>query len=141
MLCPNKDCRDYQLTGFHAEFVDGVSVCPTCGASLVESPGPDDQEQAGGDDQPYGNCDTRGLQSDLEPVIETADHEEILLIRSLLDSSWIPHIVLAWDQLSRLKTARPTFEYEPLEGAFVFLVPTGLAEEARSVLDGIDDSE
>jgi len=37
--------------------------------------------------------------------------------------------------------ARPKFIYEVLEGAFVFLVPTRLAEEARDVLAAFEDPE
>jgi len=141
VFCPNKECRDYQLTGFHADFVDGVTVCPTCGAALVEFPDPDDQALEVDDDYESGIDEPPGLPIDVEPVIETPNSAEVPQIRSLLDASWIPHIVLEADQLDRLMASRPTFIYEALEGAFVFLVPTRLAEEARDVLAAIEDPE
>jgi len=35
--CPNPDCSDLRVTGQHGELVSGVTHCPTCGATLVES--------------------------------------------------------------------------------------------------------
>jgi len=82
-----------------------------------------------------------GLPIDVELVIETSDSGEVSQIRSVLDASWIPQIVLQEAQLGRLMAARPKFIYEVLEGAFVFLVPTRLAEEARDVLAAFEDPE
>jgi hypothetical protein len=141
VFCPNRECRDYQLTGFHADFVDGVTVCPTCGAALVELPDPDDRDFEGDDGYESGLDERPGLPIDVEPVIETSNSDEVPQIRALLDASWIPHIVLQEAQIGRLMAARPSFIYEALEGAFVFLVPTRLAEEARDVLAAIEDPE
>ncbi len=78
---------------------------------------------------------------DLEPVIETADRDEIHPLRELLDSAWIPHLVLEAHQLGPLKRSRPSLIYEPLEGGYVFLVPKSLAEEAREVVAEFDELE
>ena len=36
MYCPNRECPDFKETGVPGEYVEGVTVCPFCGASLVE---------------------------------------------------------------------------------------------------------
>ncbi|MGD1148263.1 MAG: hypothetical protein ABR961_09985 [Thermoanaerobaculaceae bacterium] len=35
MYCPNRECPDFQEDGVPGEYVDTVSVCPKCGATLV----------------------------------------------------------------------------------------------------------
>ena len=36
MFCPNRECPDFVESHIHGEYVDGVTVCPVCGATLVE---------------------------------------------------------------------------------------------------------
>ena len=36
MYCPNRECPDFKETGMHGEYVEGITVCPFCGSSLVE---------------------------------------------------------------------------------------------------------
>ena len=36
MFCPNRECPDFVESHIHGEYVDGVTVCPICGAALVE---------------------------------------------------------------------------------------------------------
>jgi len=35
MFCPNLGCIDYVQDRIHGEYVDGITVCPRCGAALV----------------------------------------------------------------------------------------------------------
>lgn len=35
MFCPNPGCIDFVQDGIHGEYVDTVTVCPKCGATLV----------------------------------------------------------------------------------------------------------
>jgi len=140
MFCRNKSCRDYQLTGFHAEFVDGVTVCPTCGEDLVDSLDSDEvDDDAGGPSVWTGGRTPAPL--DFEPVLETTNRVEIFTLRSLLDAAWIPHVVLEADQLGPLRDSQPLMTYEPADGAWVFLVPTELADEARDALAKVDDTQ
>jgi hypothetical protein len=36
VFCPNRECPDFVESHIHGEYVDGVTVCPICGAALVE---------------------------------------------------------------------------------------------------------
>ena len=36
MYCSNPECPDFEETGSHGEYVEGISVCPYCGSNLVE---------------------------------------------------------------------------------------------------------
>ncbi len=38
MFCPSTRCPDFRALGIHAEYRDELSVCPLCGAALVEGP-------------------------------------------------------------------------------------------------------
>lgn len=40
--CPNDDCPDFVSTGIRQEFTARVSVCPGCGANLVDGEVPEE---------------------------------------------------------------------------------------------------
>jgi hypothetical protein len=144
VFCANKKCRDYELTGFHAEFVDHITVCPTCGEPLISGPDPNTTESMvaeNGDHTLSDGSPGAAPPMEVEPVLETADNIETEAARALLNSSWIPHLVVPWDQLGRLRDSQPQISYQPRRGALVFLVPTTLAEDAREVLAVLDEAE
>jgi hypothetical protein len=79
MFCPNLECPDLVEGGVRGEYVEGISVCPRCGAGLVEAAGLDLTEAL------------RGLEGDvdLESIFVTADGTEAAVVRTLLAASGI----------------------------------------------------
>ena len=83
MFCPNPECPDLIEGGVRGEYVEGISVCPRCGAGLVEEVAADSAEALRQVDG----------EVDLESVFVTADGTESAVIRSLLDASGIPFMM------------------------------------------------
>jgi len=59
MYCPNRECPDFKETGMHGEYVEGITVCPFCGNSLVEEVPDENPPQVKNETEP----DNRELDS------------------------------------------------------------------------------
>ncbi len=83
MFCSNPECPDLVDGGVRGEYVEGVSVCPRCGAALVDVVAADSAEAL------------RLVDGDVElvSVFVTADGTESAVIRSLLEASGIPFMM------------------------------------------------
>ena len=70
MYCPNPECPDFVEDGFPGEYVENVSVCPKCGASLVAGTPPEDlggpQIAAPGADDPPAEVASFNSRQDAE---------------------------------------------------------------------------
>ena len=100
MYCTNRKCPDYQSTGIHGEYREGITQCPYCGEALAAEdpaghpsaaePEPEFQELGAAPEAQ----NTANIHGDLEPVFESSDPTEIPVVRSFLDSHGIPHVVV-----------------------------------------------
>jgi hypothetical protein len=82
MFCPNPDCFDRLESGTPGEYVDGVTTCPKCGATLVEH-----LDGAPGREAVLVEGDV-----EVEPVFATADRSEAAVVRSLLEDAGVPFL-------------------------------------------------
>jgi len=146
MFCTNTDCPDYLATGFHAEFRPGITVCPACGEALVgslESPAPSEPMRAEEPPEPSDDgdlwtaLDELELPCELEPVMEASSVEEVIIIRSLLDSAWIPSVVVPAERLASGAGTEGDRVRDDMRA--VVLVPANLADDARERLEEMGD--
>ncbi len=150
MFCINTDCPDFLATGFHAEFRPGITVCPSCGARLEESleppeedhrpsdaTAPDADADADADGDLWAALEGLELPCELEPVMETASVDEIMIIRSMLDGAWIPSVVTPRERVESGATHDGAQVRDGME--LVVLVPVDLADEARERLEELGD--
>lgn len=88
MRCPNPECPDAQLLHEGASYVEGVSVCPLCGATLVE----EDAEQEVGpvDAEPEA-------EPDLVELATFMQRQDADMALSCLAADGIPSLVMADD--------------------------------------------
>ncbi len=133
VFCVNRDCPDFEETGFFAEYVEGVYVCPRCGSPLEATPPdvPDDLEDA----------DEESPELRLEPVFESWDPAEVPVVKGLLEAADIPCLTEGAERFNALSGGRSPFRFNPRAGSVVFLVPEELAEEARGLLAELEDAE
>jgi hypothetical protein len=145
MYCANRKCPDFESSGIHGEYRDGISECPYCGQALVaenpaETPSPPeppsdaDPSHAGS-----GPLRTEADHSDLEPVFESSDPTEIPIVRSFLDAHGIPHVVVGEERFDAFRGVLSPFRFNPRAGMVAFLVPSAYAEETRALLVELDD--
>lgn len=136
MYCGNPECPDFEATGFHAEYIDGVTVCPTCGEFLVDRL-PNDA--ASGD----AGTSTTANHGDAELVVvhASSDPSEIPIVRSLLEAAGIPCLTRGEEGFDSFRGARSAFRYNPRAGEVVFLVPADLADDARALLRQDDEED
>jgi len=139
MFCPNDECPDFVNTGLRSEYRDDVMVCPYCGASMVahrpENPFPEVEGII--EKPPVGNDEA------MEPVIEATDLSEVAIIKSILEGAAIPFVTQGENQFSAFRGAFVGGSiFNPRARGVVFTVPARMAEEARALLEEIDeDSE
>ncbi len=81
MYCSNSKCPDFEATGKHGEYVAGITTCPACGEYLVDTLPP--EEPAAREQTHY---------TEVEPVFETSDTSEALVVKGLLESEGIPYV-------------------------------------------------
>ena len=136
MFCGNPECPDFEATGFHAEYVDGVTVCPTCGEYLVDRP----PEDAAGDNAGAPQPSSVG-NADLAEVFSSSDPAEIPIVRSMLESAGIPCLTRGEEGFDSFRGSRSAFRYNPRAGTIVFLVPADLADDARALLQQTDEED
>lgn len=136
MFCSNRECPDFEATGFHAEYVDGVTVCPTCGEFLVDRL-PDHTT----DDDPGALSTSAGGDAELVQVHSSSDPSEIPIVRSVLEAAGIPCLIRGEEGFDSFRGSRSAFRYNPRAGAIVFLVPADLADDARALLQQVDEED
>ncbi len=129
MFCGNPGCPDFEATGFHAEYVDGVTVCPTCGEFLVDQP-PDEAD----DDTTGATPSPAGGDPELVEVFSSSDPAEIPIVKSMLEAAGIRCLTRGEEGFDSFRGSRSAFRYNPRAGAIVFLVPADLADDARALL-------
>jgi hypothetical protein len=127
MYCSNPDCPDYIATGQHAEYVAGVTKCPVCGEYLVETPPPASGVPRG--DTHY---------TDVEPVFETGDPTEVVVVKGLLESEGVPYVTTGAEKFDAFRGALSPMKFNPSAGITVFLVPTPLADMVRQLLEDFE---
>jgi hypothetical protein len=121
-------------TGFHAEFVAGVSKCPSCGEYLVERLPDEDEPEAQPPRTPRGD-------TDVEPVFESWNPSEVTVVKTLLDSAGIPYVTLGAESFDAFHGGRSPMKFSPTSGSVFFLVPKAVAEQARALLEGVDTDD
>lgn len=124
MFCPNPKCPDFVATGVHGEYVPGVTTCPVCGEYLVDPLPPDD---------PASREQTQ--YTDVEPVFETSDPSEVMVVKGLLESENIPFVTTGAEKFDTFRGALSPMRFNPGAGMVVFMVPTPLAATVRELLE------
>ncbi|HSL19664.1 MAG TPA: hypothetical protein VLB51_17295 [Methylomirabilota bacterium] len=138
MFCPNNDCPDFVASGLRAEYRDDISVCPYCGTPLVAERPADTapaEGEAGSRPGPWIADD-----EELEPVIEATDPTEVPIIRGMLDAAGIPYLTRGEDALTAFPgTFAGASIFNPRARGVVFVVPSRMADEARALLDELEE--
>lgn len=127
MFCVNPECPDLMATGSPGEYVDGITECPVCGAALVAEP-----EMGGDETGPFSG-------EELEPVFQTHDSSEVPIVRSLLEGAGIPVHVEGMDRFDAARGGLSPFRFSDRGSRIVFSVPSRLAEDARALLEEVDE--
>jgi hypothetical protein len=127
MFCPNRDCPDFIATGKHAEYVDALTSCPVCGEYLVETLSPTQDRSR--EETHY---------TDVEPVFETADPTEVVVVKGLLESEGVPYVTTGAEKFDAFRGALSPMKFNPSAGITVFLVPTPLADTVRQLLEDFE---
>ena len=130
MYCSNSKCPDYIATGNHGEYVAGVTICPVCGEYLVDTLPPTT-------DIPR----EQRHYTDVEPVFETADPTEVVVIKGLLESEGIPYVTTGAEKFDAFRGALSPMRITPTAGIAIFLVPSPLADTVRRLLDDFENEE
>jgi len=130
MYCSNPECPDFIATGNHGEYVPGVTTCPVCGEYLVDTLPPE-----------TGVPRNRDHYTEVEPVFETADPTEVVVVKGLLESEGIPYVTTGAEKFDAFRGALSPMRINPSAGIAIFLVPTPLADRVRQLLDEFADKE
>jgi len=124
MYCANNKCPDYVATGRHGEYVAGVTTCPVCGEYLVDTL---PAEDAAPREQTH--------YTEVEPVFETADPTEVVVVKGLLESEGIPFVTTGAEKFDAFRGALSPMRINPSAGIAIFLVPAPLADTVRELLE------
>jgi len=127
VYCTNPGCPDLIATGAPAEYVDGITVCPVCGASLAEGPEVAEGVEASDDRSVDGDVE-------VEPVFETSDPTEVEIVKSILVGAEIPFLIDGMERFSTFVGSRSALRFNPNAGSVTVIVPSDRAEEARALL-------
>jgi len=130
MYCSNAKCPDYIATGNHGEYVAGVTTCPVCGEYLVETLPPTT-------DLPR----EQSHYTDVEPVFETGDPTEVVVVKGLFESEGIPYVTTGAEKFDAFRGALSPMRINPSAGTAIFLVPTPLAHKVRQLLEDFESDE
>lgn len=151
MFCSNRDCPDFEMTGRHGEYRDGITICPYCGEHLVandpttEGVAPEDPAtDVAGPEEGWRDREmptTEDIQGDLEPVFETSDPTEVPVVRSFLDAQGIPHVVVGEERFDAFRGSLSPFRFNPRAGVVAFLVPASYADVTRELLVELEDGD
>jgi len=137
MYCLNPECPDNVETGKPGEYVLGVSVCPHCGAELVEMVAP----EVVGSEPPRDLEHDPAPESRFEPVFECTDPSEVAIVKSLLESEGIRYVTSGEEQFDAFRGSLSPFRFHPAAGKVLFLVTENQAERAREILTELDTVE
>ncbi len=123
MFCINPECADLEATRTPSEFVDGITICPTCGANLVER-------------LPEGGIAPMITDHDIEveEVFSTHDPTAIPIVTSILEAANIPFLLEGMEKFSPFRGADSALRFNPKAGTATFVVASNRAEEARILL-------
>jgi hypothetical protein len=130
MYCPNTKCPDFEATGQHGEYVPAITTCPSCGEYLVDTLPPEDF--AGRDQSRY---------TDVEPVFETSDSTEVVVVKGLLESEGIPYVTTGSQNFDAFRGWISPKPYSQGARTTFFMVPTQLADTVRELLKTLEDEE
>ena len=130
MFCPNRDCPDFIATGNHGEYVDGVTSCPVCGEYLVDNLQPE-----------TGVPRDHSHYTEVEPVFETADPTEVVVVKGLLESEGIPYVTTGAEKFDAFRGALSPMRINPSAGIAIFMVPAPLADMVRQLLDDFENEK
>ena len=130
MYCTNAKCPDYIATGTHGEYVAGVTTCPMCGEYLVDTLPPESDVPR---DQDH--------YTEVEPVFETADPTEVVVVKGLLESEGIPYVTTGAEKFDAFRGALSPMRINPTAGIAIFLVPTPLADSVRQLLADFENED
>ena len=130
MYCANNKCPDFVATGRHGEYVAGVTACPVCGEYLVDTLPPED---AAPREQTH--------YTEVEPVFETADPTEVVVVKGLLESEGIPFVTTGAEKFDAFRGALSPMRINPSAGIAIILVPTPLADTVRELLEEHEKNE
>jgi len=130
LFCPNPECPDFVATGAHGEYVAGVTTCPVCSEYLVDTLPPDG---------PVSREQTH--YTDVEPVFETSDPTEVMVVKGLLESENIPFVTTGAEKFDTFRGALSPMRFNPSAGMVVFMVPTPLATNVRELLEEYEKDE
>jgi len=130
MYCGNLDCPDFAATGKHGEYVAGVTTCPVCGEYLVDTLPPEGQVPR--EESHY---------TEVEPVFETADPTEVVVVKGLLESEKIPYVTTGAEKFDAFRGALSPMRFNPSAGITIFLVPTQLADMVGQLLEEFSSEE
>ena len=133
MQCPNVDCPDSQVNGFLAEYKSDVILCPFCGTNLVPS---EETRRQSEDSQLLRNED-----EGFEDVFETLNSFEATIIKSLLESEEIPHLIRNEDQFDQFRGVFRSGMFYFNGRPIVFSVPSSVAKQTKELLNERDLSD
>ena len=130
MYCPNPKCPDFVATGAHGEFVAGMTTCPVCGEYLVDTQPP--TTDAPREETHY---------TDVEPVFQTSDPTEVMVVKGLLESENIPYVTTGAEKFDTFRGALSPMRFNPGAGMVIFLAPTPVADTVRQLLEEYEKDE
>lgn len=137
MFCPNDECPDFVNTGLRSEYRDDVMVCPYCGTTMISQRPVDPASETEGRIDPTRVADDEVM----EPVIEANDLTEVAIIKSILEGAAIPFITQGENQFSAFRGAFAGGSiFNPRSRGVVFTVPARMAEEARTLLEELEET-
>lgn len=137
MFCPNDECPDFVNTGLRSEYRDDVMVCPYCGTAMISQRPVDPASETEGRIDPTRVADDEVM----EPVIEANDLTEVAIIKSILEGAAIPFITQGENQFSAFRGAFAGGSiFNPRSRGVVFTVPARMAEEARTLLEELEET-
>ena len=128
MYCANTKCPDFVATGNHGEYVEGVTVCPVCGEYLVDTPPP--TVDGPREEHHY---------TEVEPVFETSDPTEVVVVKGLLESEGIPYVTTGTEKFDTFRGSLSPMRFNPSAGQMIFMVPSPLAAAVRELLTELDE--
>lgn len=135
MFCPNDECPDFLNTGLRSEYREDITACPYCGTHLETHP----PTEAPPLDDGHPLKPRIADDETMEPVIEATDLTEVAVIKSVLDGAGIPYIANGEQRFGAFRGAFVGGSiFNPSARGVVFTVPSRMAEEARSLLEGFD---
>ena len=83
----------------------------------------------------------RAQMPEVEPVFETADPTEEVVVKGLLESEGIPYVTTGAEKFDAFRGALSPMRFNPSAGIAIFLVPTPLADRVRQLLADFEHNE